>query len=71
MKIIPGESWTLNTLNGQGCRTVVRQTGCLLHFAAGGNPGGTWTGIVHKNSVPAALVRISVVLAQHAGEFVG
>jgi hypothetical protein len=71
MKISPGASWTVNTLNDSGCHTTGSHTRCLLHFAEGGNPGGRWTGVVQKTSVPAAEVHISIVFARQAGSFPG
>ena len=56
-----GFRWTLKTPHGQGCHTRAGRAVCVLHFAAGGNQGGTWTAVVHKASVPAASVRVSVV----------
>lgn len=61
MKISAGTGWTLNTLHNPGCHTIAGRTGCVLHFAEGGNPGGTWTAIVHKTSLPAARGRITIV----------
>jgi hypothetical protein len=69
--ISPAAGWTVNTLSDSSCHTKAGHTGCLLHFAAGGNPGGRWTGIVHKTSVPAAAVHISIVFARHAGSSPG
>jgi hypothetical protein len=71
MKISPGTGWTVNTLNDSGCHTIAGHTGCLLHFAEGGNPGGKWTGTVYKTSAPAARVHISIVFARHPGSFAG
>jgi hypothetical protein len=71
MKISPGVGWTVNTLDDASCRTSAGHTACLLHFAEGGNPGGTWTAVVHKISLPPARVRISILFARHAGDFAG
>lgn len=71
MKISPGVGWTVNTLDDPSCHTIAGHTACLLHFAEGGNPGGTWTAIVHKTSLPPARAQISIVFARHAGEFAG
>ena len=71
MKISPGVGWTVNTLDDPSCHTIAGHTACLLHFAEGGNPGGTWTAIVHKTSLPPARAHISIVFARHSGEFAG
>ncbi len=71
MKISPGVGWTVNTLDDPSCHTIAGHTACLLHFAAGGNPGGTWTAIVHKTSLPPARAHISILFARHAGEVAG
>lgn len=71
MKISAGTSWTLNVPEDQSCNTVAGQTRCTLHFAEGGNPGGKWTGIVHKAALPAERVRVSVVFSPHRGDFAG
>jgi hypothetical protein len=60
MKISAATGWTLNTLHDPGCHTMAGRTGCVLHFAEGGNPGGRWTAIVHKTSLPAARGRITI-----------
>lgn len=69
--ISPEAGWTVNTLSDPSCHTEAGHTSCLLHYAAGGNPGGRWTGIVHKTSLPAAPVHISVVFARQAGSYPG
>jgi len=56
-----GTRSTLVTLHDPGCRTTAGRAVCLLHFAEGGTPGGTWTVIVRKTSTPAARVKVSVV----------
>jgi hypothetical protein len=61
--------WTLNTLHGQDCHTRAGRAICVLHFAAGGNPGGTWTAVVRKTSIPAASVRVSVVFEPCLGVY--
>jgi len=71
MKISPGVGWTVNTLDSSECHTVAGHTDCLLHFAEGGNPGGKWTGILHKSAVPAARVHVSIEFARHGREFPG
>ncbi len=71
MKISRGVGWTVNTLDDPSCHTIAGRTACLLHFAEGGNPGGTWTAIVHKTSLPPARVHIGILFARHAGEFAG
>jgi len=69
MAIGPGAGWTLATRNDAACGTSAGRTLCLLHFAAGGNPGGTWTATVRKDSPPAVNARISVVFAPRAGAY--
>jgi hypothetical protein len=66
---IAGGGWTLATREDAACGTSAGRTLCLLHFAAGGNPGGTWTATVHKYSSPAVDARISVVFAPRAGVY--
>ena len=61
MNTIAGTRSTLGTLHDQGCRTTAGRVVCLLHFAEGGTPGGTWTVVVRKTSIPAAGVKVSVV----------
>jgi len=61
MKISAGTGWALNTLHDPGCHTTAGRTGCVLHFAEGGNPGGRWTATVHKTSLPTARGRITIV----------
>lgn len=67
--VIPGGGWTLATRHDTACKTRAARTLCLLHFAAGGNRGGTWTATVRKDSSPALNARISVVFAPRAGEY--
>jgi hypothetical protein len=56
-----GTGPTFHTLTDrQDCRTIAAEVSCLVHFAAGGTPGGTWRWTVTKSSIPAARVRISV-----------
>jgi hypothetical protein len=69
MKISPGVGWTVNTRDDPSCHATAGQIACLLHFAEGGNPGGMWTAIVHKTSLPPARAHISILFARHAGEF--
>jgi hypothetical protein len=61
MNTIAGTRSTLGTLHDQGCRTTAGQALCVLHFAEGGTPGGAWTVVVRKTSIPAARVKVSVV----------
>jgi hypothetical protein len=61
MNTVSGTRSTLGTLHDQGCRTTAGRAVCRLHFAEGGTPGGTWTVVVHKTSIPAAQVKVSVV----------
>ena len=42
---------------------------CLLHFAAGGNPGGMWSAVVRKTSIPAATLQVSVVFSRCRGDY--
>lgn len=64
-----GTRWTLDTLHGQDCHTRAGRAICVLHFAAGGNPGGTWTAVVRKTSIPAASVQVSVVFEPCLGVY--
>lgn len=71
MKISPGVGWTVKSSTTPGCHTSGRHAECLLHFAEGGNPGGTWIGTVHKTEAPATLVHLNITFASHAGEYPG
>ena len=61
MNIAAGAGWTIATRDATSCRMAAGLTLCLLHFAAGGNPGGIWKAVVRKASVPAARARITIV----------
>ncbi|MGH2887753.1 MAG: hypothetical protein ACRDPA_34480 [Solirubrobacteraceae bacterium] len=43
----------------------------MLHFAAGGNPGGVWLGTVAKSSIPAARIHIKFAFTARAGDYPG
>ena len=61
---------TVQTLTDrQDCRILAATTSCVVHFAAGGNAGGTWRWTVTKTSVPAARVHIRVVFNSHFGDY--
>ena len=63
---------TFHTLTDrQDCRIMAAEVSCLVHFAAGGTPGGTWRWILTKTSIPAARVRISVAFNRHLGDYPG
>ena len=55
----------------QNCRTAGGSTTCLIHFAAGGNAGGTWRWTLTKTSTPAALVQLTVAFNRHLGDYRG
>lgn len=65
----PGAGWTLATRHDSDCSTIANRTRCLLPFAAGGNPGGTWKVVVRKISAPAAAVRIFFTFNRHVGDY--
>jgi len=67
--VFAGGGWTLGTRNDAACRTRDGRTLCLLHFAAGGNPGGSWTATVRKDSPPAVTARIGLVFARREGTY--
>jgi hypothetical protein len=67
MDIGPGAGWTLAARDDAGCSTNAGRTACLAHFAAGGNPGGTWRLVVTKAAGPAADVRIAITFSRGAG----
>ena len=69
MYIGPGTGWTLTTRDTTDCRASAGRSVCLLHFAAGGNPGGKWKAVVRKISAPAATVRILVTFNRHIGDY--
>jgi hypothetical protein len=63
---------TFHTLTERhDCRIVAAEVSCVVHFAAGGNPGGTWRWTVTKTSAPAAVVHISVAFNSHLGDYPG
>jgi hypothetical protein len=63
---------TFHTLTDrQDCRTLAATTTCALHFAAGGNAGGTWKWTVTKTSIPGARIEISVAFNPHLGDYPG
>lgn len=63
---------TFHTLTDRrDCRIVAAEASCVVHFAAGGTPGGTWRWTVMKTSVPAAVVHISVAFNSHLGDYPG
>ena len=55
--------WTLKLPEDESCATVARQTRCVLRFSAGGNPGGTWTGSLHKSTRAGERVRIRLAFS--------
>jgi hypothetical protein len=65
----PGAGWTLATPSDTSCSTNANHTYCILHFAAGGNPGGTWTIVVRKTSARAATVHIFLRFNRHTGDY--
>jgi hypothetical protein len=61
---VNGSALTMSLLystHDQGCVRRLRAVTCVLHFAAGGNPGGRWAMTITKRSVPSATVAVSVV----------
>jgi hypothetical protein len=63
---------TFHTLTDRhDCRVVAAEVLCVVHFAAGGTPGGTWRWTVAKTSNPAAVVHISVAFNSHTGDYPG
>ncbi|MGI8713663.1 MAG: hypothetical protein ACR2NR_10865 [Solirubrobacteraceae bacterium] len=50
----------LYTVHSQSCNVRSGHVSCLLHFAAGRNPGGQWTVVITKRSAPPAAVAVSV-----------
>jgi hypothetical protein len=68
----PGLGPTFHTLTDRhDCRILKAEVLCVVHFAAGGTPGGTWRWTVAKTSTPAAAVRISVAFNSHLGDYPG
>lgn len=62
----------INTLaERQICHTNAASTTCVIHFAAGGNAGGTWRWKLTKFSAQPARVHIRVVFAARAGDYPG
>ena len=63
---------TFHTLTDRrDCRIVAAEVSCVVHFAAGGTPGGTWRWTVTKTSASAAVVHISVAFNPHLGDYPG
>jgi hypothetical protein len=63
---------TFHTLTDRhDCRVLAAEVSCVVHFAAGGTPGGTWRWTVTKTSTPAAAVRISAAFNSHLGDYPG
>ncbi len=71
MKVSAVSSWTVNLPRDPSCSTFAGQARCTVHFSEGGDPGGTWTGIIQKTAHAAERVRVSVVFSPHAGAFAG
>jgi hypothetical protein len=67
--LAPGTKWALSTGDRQACRRLSARTTCVWHFAAGGNPGGTWRAVVEKDTFAKATVAFAVVflLSQRDG----
>lgn len=68
--VSPGPEFQTMT-DRQDCRTVAASTSCVIHFAAGGNAGGTWRWTVTKTSIPAARVYLKVWFNPHRGDYSG
>jgi len=66
MNIATGTGWTITTRHDPGCSTSATGTACVSHFAAGGNPGGTWKAVVRKTSAPAVNVRLTIIFRPRA-----
>jgi len=60
VQIGAGAGWTAETGDESACSRSSASTTCLLHFAAGGNPGGRWTAVLSKDTAPAAAVEIAI-----------
>jgi hypothetical protein len=69
VKIGPGSGWSVDTRRNQDCRATTTTTACLVPFAAGGNPGGTWTATIRKLSIPPAQVQVAIRFARRAGDY--
>jgi hypothetical protein len=68
MRINDFSGWSLDLPGDPGCRAT--STGVLrtLNFAAGGNPGGTWGGTLHKTTGPTESARVRITFAPHRGD---
>jgi hypothetical protein len=60
MKIARGAGWTFSTRDDPPCRTSAGRTGCLLHFAGGGNPGGVWWADVRNTTASTAALQLVI-----------
>jgi hypothetical protein len=69
VKIDPGSGWSVDTRRNGDCRATTTTTVCLVPFAAGGNPGGTWTATIRKVSIPPAQVQVAIRFARWAGDY--
>jgi hypothetical protein len=66
----PGPIFSTQT-DRQFCRMTAGSTVCSIHFAAGGNFGGTWRWRLTKTSLPAARVSLRFVFAAQRGDYPG
>jgi len=66
MRIAPGTGWRFSTRDDPPCRTSAGQTKCLLHFAAGGNLGGTWSADVRNTTGSTATLHLVVAFFKPA-----
>lgn len=60
MQIARGVGWRFSTSDDRRCRTSAGRTRCLLHFASGGNPGGTWRADVRNTTASTAALRLRI-----------
>ena len=60
MQTARGVGWTFSTRDDRRCRTSAGSTRCVLHFAGGSNPGGTWRAEVRNTTASTAALRLLI-----------
>jgi hypothetical protein len=71
MRINDFSGWSIELSRNPGCTTTPAGSRCTSNFAAGGNPGGVWTGTLQKTTGPAETARVTIAFAPHRGDFHG
>ena len=66
MQIAGGSGWSFSTRDHPACRTSAGRTVCLLHFAGGGNPGGTWRADVRNTTASTGTFHLLITFFKPA-----